>query len=691
MGTIKSGLNPEVPVTMANAPSGELYIHNGLDSAQRWDGQTLVCETSGMEAPDSACTITGSGSGDIFGVYNAYVRYLDDEDIPSNLSPIATTAITAGDSVAGFSYASIPVDPGTRTTQRQIWRNTAGQNVTLYLATTIADNTSVSSSDTKTDGELITQTSMRMYTEDNYPNANRFSVPPADMSVIVSFMDRMWFSVASEYSPGRIVGITGTAVTAEGTKFTQSMIGRKLSVSGKLAGTITAVPSTTSLTLAASQDTGFGTALEYYSIGDHDRRNMVMFSEANEPESVPSVNSLILQEDGDTMRGMMVHGSYLYLLKNRHIYRLTTAGDPRRDAAVVLVAERGVVNQRCWCRAEGLAFVMDWTGIYVFDGASVQSASDAIQDYFRNEINWSVAKWFSAVHAPDEQTVRFFVALGDDTFPKNALCYNYRMQQWHLEEYPFDMGCACEANINGMRRVIVGVEETVQLLSEGVLDGCAPYPSSRETSLSSVSQTTRGTVTGATSLTITDSAADFDFSSWHAPPETYGAPIAVIDSNGDYQYRRIASISSSMTTITVQEAWTTVPSVGDTYQIGAIELDAKFGTFEYIEEEQQNARQVALRFEPQTYASTLNVKRFHNHSTTAQTAGMDHDNADGVVVKQDSPNIQLDLTRTTGYLRYNTNDGFENHGPADRMLEVELKGVSGNEKTQIYALDIEGV
>lgn len=695
MATIHSNLNPEQRVCMANAPSGELYIHNGLDAAQRWDGQTLVCETSGMEAPDTACTIAGSGSGSIFGNYNAYVRFIDDEGIPGNLSPVASTAITSGAAIAGFSYASVPKDTThrtQRTTGREIWRNTSGQNVTLYLATTIDDNTTLTASDSKTDGELITQTSMRMYTADNYPNANRFTPPPSDMSVIVSFMDRMWFSVPSSYNPGRITSITGKAVVAAGTMFTQQMVGWKLFVAGKLAGEIASVNSATSLTLTTSQDTGFGTALSWYSIGSGlERRNMVMFSEANEPESVPSVNSLVLQEDGDTMRGMMVHGSYLYLLKNRHIYRLTTAGDPRRDAQVVLVAERGVVNQQCWCRAEGLAFIMDFNGIYAFDGASIQSASDAVQDWFRDEINWSASKWFSCAHAPDEQTVRFFVALGTDSFPKDALCYNYRMRQWHHEDYPFEIGSACEANINGMRRVIVGAEETVQLLGEGVLDGCAPYPSSRETSLASVSETTRGTITSASTNWFVDSAADFTFSNWFAPPNSYGAPVAVIDTKGDYQIRRIASIDSNNKKITVQDDWDTVPTVGDTYQIGAIELQALFGTFEYVEQEQSNVRKLAVRYEPQTNASTLSIRRYHNHSGTALTHAVDYDNGDGVVTKQGNANIQLDLTRAPGYLRYNYDGGFENYGPAERMLEVELKGVSGKEKTKLYSLDIEGV
>jgi hypothetical protein len=199
-------------------------------------------------------------------------------------------------------------------------------------------------------------------------------------------------------------------------------------------------------------------------------RNTIMFSEAEEPESVPSDNELELQEDGDQITGLMPIGPYLYVLKRHHIYRLSTAGNPRADASITLVAERGCLNQRCWCRADGMSFLMDENGMYLFDGTSVQPIDGPIRDQLTD--NHSGVQWadhgslFSVAASPDNETVKFIVAMGTDAAPQNAFSYHYRMKQWCLDDYAKDIKCSGQATIDGMNRIVLGVDGGLKWIDE---------------------------------------------------------------------------------------------------------------------------------------------------------------------------------------------------------------------------------
>ncbi|HDZ44022.1 MAG TPA: hypothetical protein ENH80_08790, partial [Phycisphaerae bacterium] len=397
---INNGLSPSQPVTMAVAPDGVLYVTNGIDGARRWDGQTASAETAGITASTAHCEVAGSGSGDIYGSFDVYTRFVDDAGVPSSFSAATTIAVTSGDSFGQFDYTSIPISDEDRVVGRQIWRSTAGQSTTFYLDVEIDNNSDQSDSSTRTDGELVQQTAMRYLTEDGWPNANRFGPPPSHMQVVVSFGNRMWYLVPADYTEGS-ASVSGTTVSGSGVQWTRQMIGRRVYRGGKLSGVISGFTNNGLLALSTSAVSGFGSG-SYYRIGDDDERNKVYFSEAGEPESFPldddgaHTNVITGQEDGDKLTGGMPLGSYLYLLKESHIYRLSTAGDPRRDAGIALVAERGCLNQRCWCRVEGMAFLMDRAGVYVFRGTQTEAVSPPVQDFFRGRINWSRSKWFHA-------------------------------------------------------------------------------------------------------------------------------------------------------------------------------------------------------------------------------------------------------------------------------------------------------
>ena len=78
-----------MPHSFAESPDGLLYFASGMDPVMRWDGRSNFAETAGVEGPSAAPSLTGSGNGAIVGTYRAYVRFLDQYENPSNLSPVS--------------------------------------------------------------------------------------------------------------------------------------------------------------------------------------------------------------------------------------------------------------------------------------------------------------------------------------------------------------------------------------------------------------------------------------------------------------------------------------------------------------------------------------------------------------------------------------------------------------------------
>jgi hypothetical protein len=141
------------PPTCENTTEGYLFVANGLNDTLRVRRLSATAYVAGIVAPDTAATVAFSGSGTITGDYYAYVRYLDQDDIPSSLSPISTLA-TATDNLT-VNYSSVPVSSNARVTKREIYRNTDGQVDVFYLDVVIEDNTTTTASSTKTDDDLI--------------------------------------------------------------------------------------------------------------------------------------------------------------------------------------------------------------------------------------------------------------------------------------------------------------------------------------------------------------------------------------------------------------------------------------------------------------------------------------------------------------------------------------------------------
>lgn len=167
--------------------------------------------------------------------------------------------------------------------------------------------------------------------------------------------------------------------------------------------------------------------------------NSLMFSEIDEPESVPATNEIVLQEsitDTDAIVGLVPLGSMLLICQSRHLYSLQYVAQPVIDASIMLVAYRGILNPRCYAILGGAAFIADSNGLYAYDGNQTEPASVPVDNLWRDgTIDLSKADKFFMSADESTKTVRFFYCGQSDSEPQTALCYCVGTKSWWTETF----------------------------------------------------------------------------------------------------------------------------------------------------------------------------------------------------------------------------------------------------------------
>lgn len=188
--------------------------------------------------------------------------------------------------------------------------------------------------------------------------------------------------------------------------------------------------------------------------------NAIYFSGVDELDSVPAENQIVIQGSGresDAITGLMPMDGMLYVGMRRGIVRLAIGDDPLASASAVPVAQRGLLNDRCWDQFEGVAYLADSNGVYAFSGSSTEVLSDAVATYWTDPvIDFTKSKWFFLRVNTKERVVRFYFTKSADSYPKTALCYSLTTKAWWLEEYAVSVSCGVRANRNGQLTELLG-------------------------------------------------------------------------------------------------------------------------------------------------------------------------------------------------------------------------------------------
>jgi hypothetical protein len=192
-----------------------------------------------------------------------------------------------------------------------------------------------------------------------------------------------------------------------------------------------------------------------------ERPNSLLYSEVDEPESVPVENEIVLQENAgehDTIVGLIPFGSELLIVQTGHIYALRYVAQPIIDASFALVAYRGAFNNACATVMGGVAFLADSFGVYAYDGRSERALSAPVDNYWRDGlIDFAQAAKFHLSADYSEKVVRFHYCAPGDTEPVRALCFCLATEAWWAEEYPVAVTASAPLVVGQQRTVAFGV------------------------------------------------------------------------------------------------------------------------------------------------------------------------------------------------------------------------------------------
>lgn len=587
--------------------------------------------------------------------------------------------------VGTITYTAVQAPTEAKVTRRQILRNTDGQTTTYYVDVDTTDIASASFSSTKSDATLSTQESQSILDSDGNVLANRHGIPPSHKQVLASHLDRMFLAVQEDYARGSVKATFGSAtVTGVGTDWTSQMAGRFLYIIGATASyeiSTVDVPNQT-LTLTGNYQ-GATDKFAVYAIRPAPaERRLVYFSGAGEPESWLATDALSVPEDDDEITGLMVYRSFLYVLERRHVHKITFEEDPKKDGGIFPGANRGCINQRCWVTVDDAAYMLDELGVHRFAAGEAEPLSDGIQEIFRPasaspwRINWRAAKWFHACLYRPQSVIRWFVTMEGMGRPRHCLAYNYRMQRWWIEEYPVPIGASAAGRIKATPHVFLGgLHRKVFSLWTGVTDMCDRSGG-----------TIRGTATGATTWSLTDSTATFGTS-------VVNAPLAIVEGTGKGQVRRI--VAQTATVLTVKDPWLVTPSTDSVYQIGGVQWNWRSQWMRFSDNETYRDRRFEILFEPTDEAAKMMVRYRHDFSPTAQAQGVNRTTEEGnkVGANVGETDLVVDLAGDPRNGLAQTIIGGHRGQLTDspRFVQIEAEGATNQDAQVIYGVTVEGV
>lgn len=675
--------------SFARTPAGEVFIANGLNRPRKWDGFSASAVAVGLDAPTTAPTVSeGSSGGSELGTYFLAYRFGDAYGNYSNLSPV--TEVTTSATGKKFNWSSVPIASGTdsssRIAKRQLFRTLVDDAEVFHLVTEINDNTTTSySTDTLTDDDLSNNAELPVLNDDDSLNANRFGVPPFNKAVVVWNQDRLFYLGDVDYSQGTVSVTSGSgSVTGTGTQFIKEFVGKWIWIEGDSRGReIVSFSSTTGITVTPVASGDLTDAAFVIKTAPAER-NVIYFSEVEEPESVPqSQNQFLIQENGeyqdDIVGGFSDTGTLIVGMRN-HLYQFSYQRQPHLDGAAQLIARRGMLNNRCHAMADGTHFLLDRLGPYALSGGQVRDIGEPVRNLFRSLDDDYLNRCFISVNQ-QEKTVRFHVRFTGDTKLNRALQYNYELDRWQENVYPWGIGAACEMDVSGVRSSFMLTDKSLLRIE------------SMEDSVDLVDTPVIATVTNKAPGGIFAASGTFNGLTM------IGAPIVFLTGESAGETVVIEQILGS--TLAYTEG--AVPSgvvVGDLFAIGGIAWQWKSGILDFPRDNQiQGERSIELVFKPHdTNRNTIAIRHYLNHKTSPETADMDYvggdeacsqtaGKADGIVniYKNRDSNYE-----TVGFARKTFSGKHAHYGVSDRWVTAELRGAAVGDPVEIYEVTVAG-
>jgi len=658
------------------------------------------------------------------GKYQCYYRHIDDTPkdkggpFPSVLSDV--TEVDAGEASTSIAW-TVPAPSG-RAKKMELWRSTSNQALTLYKVATIDAQEAVSiASITVTDGGLNYTSTPTVTITGGSPSSNATATATVAGGVVTSITIT---DAGSGYVSAPTVTITGGGAIADATATATLTTG--------LASTATFLDDLTDMELRDPDRAEYAAMpiilpngelnaqrfvpppsdkkavvkfqdRYWYGVGGSNP-DSILFSELDEPESVPVENEVIIQENAtstDSLKAMIPLGGMLMLMQSRHAYGLTFSKQPLLDAQVSQIAYRGCLNQRCFDVHGGFAYVMDQYGVYqIGPSGATKNLSDAIDDLFRKELDLGRTDWNFVRIDPKTKTLRAFAVFTSDglsVFPTRALCMNLDTNAWWIEMYPQRISSSTLTTFsNGMHGALYGGQGGTYALNNGPTDAARG-------SISTVTLTNSGTgytkppkvtvqggLSGKVQATISNDGTLSGL--WILNPG-HGYTSGTLSIEAPNRSGGVQATGTFTATSLTQD---TALAPTFRYRSGFYELpndsNAKDGGTD-------QSRSIALSYEPQESTNEVSVRTYYNGSQVPRPNLVSRDRGDGFRHSVVDPAARLNLGQEEDYspdtgvavAKY-SGKSMDDMKSSDRHVAVGLNGARGNgEEVVFYKLDVYGV
>jgi len=291
----------------------------------------------------------------------------------------------------------------------------------------------------------------------------------------------------------------------------------------------------------------------YYSVV----RNNQAFPESFDPNNVEPVNP----NDGDRIMGLVSMSGRLLIFKEFALYALDGT-DPASWTVSLVSANHGLSSMRSLVIVGGIAFWWANTlGPVAYDGSGLPAPVG--KEFLDATLGADVLNQLSfatVVAGVDEanQTILWAVPEGSATRNTRIIPFHYGLRRFEADKWdPMDVCSMWQMETADQLQALYMGGYSGQVFqwwaasNDGVPGGT----------------TAHGTVTSATSTTLTDASAAFATSGGKLV-ERY---VYVLNSDrSDVQRRRI--IANTGTQLTVDSAWDTTPNSSYTYVVGGIDF-----------------------------------------------------------------------------------------------------------------------
>lgn len=674
--TLDTSRSAHVPTSRTLLPDGTHLVANGLDLARRYDG--FVIENAGLPAvTHGSFSAAGSGAGSIDGKYYFAVQYEDDEGYAGNLSTLLSFTAATDNLV---TYSNVPVSGDSRVAKRKIYRGR--QSRVLYLDATINDNSTTSTTSSKTNTQLVLQTVLSLLNPDGTASARRFGRAPNFMQQVLYHQDRSWWLLPLRYTEGMAeVTATSQSVNIIAGTVKNSFVGRRFAVEGVATEYIitAASPSASTIRLSIAYAGSTNKFAKYAVYPPKENFNGIYPSYGGEPESVNPADRINVDSDltnEEDLAGAFRFGSFIYLATQSNLFKWTFRTDPALGSIDPQVP-RGLVWWRCAARAEGFVYLIDRHGPYRFNGGLDDSIGAAVEDYFENKIVWDQYKWFHATANETEGAVRFFVCLDGSFYPKHALCYSYTTGQWWEEEYPWEVAASTTAPAPISRKPIVGTTQARVMVLDSAGEGHSKLIGGRYS------------VSSASAIRVTVTSADWE------DTDILNAPVEIVEGTGLKQQRRILQADRANKRLWIDRPWLVRPDTTSVIQVGGIHYTLVTKTF--TNSDKGNGA-IEVQVDPTDNEQTLDAAIYEAKGQTATTSQITRSFPGGATWTKGSAwgQTRIKKARTgsnwDGVLGVSFAAPVSERSPAhSRHTQVALDGCANHESVVIHSAELSGV